>query len=76
MLYARVGDLERASAMYREAATLAPRKLSYRWLLGDVYHSMGMESRAEHLYAEAAEIDDYEADFVRRARGYMTGSAW
>ena len=76
MLYARIGRLERAAEMYREAVRLRPEKLAYRCLLADMYYWLGYETRAQQQYMEAAEIDDYEADFVHRARRFTLGGAW
>lgn len=76
MLYARVGEFEKAAEAYREAVRLSPRKLAYHCLLADVYHWLGYESRAEHQYDEASDLDDYEADFVERARRFTRGDKW
>ena len=76
MLYARVEEFEKSADMYREAIRLSPRKLAYHCLLGDIYHRLGYQARAESQYGEASEIDSYEADFVERARRITLGGIW
>jgi tetratricopeptide (TPR) repeat protein len=76
MLYARVGRLERAAETYREAIRLNPNKLAYRCLLADMYYWLGYETRAEQQYSEAEGMDDYEAEFVHRARRFTLGGSW
>jgi len=41
-----------------------------------MYYLQGFESRAEKQYEEASSIDDYETDFVRRARRFTIGGRW
>jgi len=76
MLYVRVGNLEQAADMYRAALDISPAKHAYHHLLADTYYSLGFESRAEHQYKEGAHLDDYESDFLNRARKYSLGGAW
>lgn len=76
MLCVRTGDLQRAAKVYREAIRLNPDKTACYILLGDVYRMLGFETRAEHQYDRAEEIDDYEADFVVRARRFIQGGRW
>jgi Flp pilus assembly protein TadD len=76
MMLARVGGTEKAAGVYRKAISLSPTKLEYKCLLGDMYQRLGLEARAEHCYSETAEMDMYEADFVRRARQFTDGASW